>query len=265
MENTSADGSYSVDSSILSLPPDSSQEDFSTSFLANDDYSTYAMDVFTSVPALQSPLRGELVFPHPDGVPEEDADEVDADSQANESSSSSEAEEEVEEEEEEDQLESSPIRPPPQVLRAPLPPSGFASVVPIALPPRAGSPQLGGGYRHLQAEPDPNPPATRFRPRIKPSNRGNVASEMLHKHRNLSSAPSLSAPPIATLVPPIATVNLQNAETSASTAPVISAPVPVVAAPATLGVPDRGPPPPLPTSPRPLLPPSTDSPAPAPP
>ncbi|KAK7000545.1 hypothetical protein R3P38DRAFT_3218665 [Favolaschia claudopus] len=201
-------------------PPNSSFEEYPV----GEDLSGYSHDFFRDLPGLQSPEHPDsnlvppisnlvppvsnLVFPNPDNdeVPEEDANEVDADPGANDSDDFEEESfgdmhprrqahiDDEEEEEEEDQLQSSPVRPPER--KTPLPVDAMHS--PYPLPPRAEEPQLGGGYKHREASPLPPhlQPTTRLRRDIKPSARSTAETAALHELRAESSKP-VGAPAVA--------------------------------------------------------------------
>ncbi|KAK6992442.1 hypothetical protein R3P38DRAFT_3225845 [Favolaschia claudopus] len=171
----------------------------------------------------QSPERDPgLVYPDPNGhpLPAEDAEELARDPGANDDEEDEEDEEEEGEvgaegtDEESDELESSPLRPPPQI-RQPLPSQSFASTVPLRLPPHPEDPQVGGGYKRREASPLPpdQQPATRFRQNITPSKRAGPTAKALHVTRRAqpslpgitaiasTSAADPPAPPLATSTP----------------------------------------------------------------
>ncbi|KAK7062218.1 hypothetical protein R3P38DRAFT_2758496 [Favolaschia claudopus] len=200
-------------------PPNSSFEEYPL----EEDLSAYSHDFFRGLPGLQSPEHPDsnlvppisnlvppisnLVFPNPDNdeVPEEDANEVDADPGANDSDDFEEesfgdmrprrqAHVDDEEEEEEDELQSSPVRPPER--KTPLPANVIHS--PYPLPPRAEEVQLGGGYKRREASPLPAhlQPTSRLRRDIKPSARSTAETAALHELRAESSKP-VGAPAVA--------------------------------------------------------------------
>ncbi|KAK7055732.1 hypothetical protein R3P38DRAFT_2760912 [Favolaschia claudopus] len=226
MENTSAELS---ELTSVGSPPGSPPAS-SLDYMVEGDFSGYSLDVLRTVPGLGSPVQGPgFVYPDPQthghALPEEDADELNADPEAADDESDEEEGEYEEEDSEEDDdgagprpntddesdelQDSSPVR-----AKQPLPSQGFASAVPLRLPPpHAEELQTGGGYKHLQAEPLPpdQQPATRLRPTIRPTGRANATARSMHARRGAPELPpalpvaSTSAappPPPSAFVPP---------------------------------------------------------------